>query len=70
MNVTIDVDDPSEGLSIAAITSELNAEDYAANTPKIKFSANEILAERFFDNPSNDIQDHSKLLFIGLRFAA
>ena len=53
----IDVDDLSEGLSIAAIASELHAEDYATDMPKSKFSANKTL-ERFFDNPSDDIRDH------------
>ena len=68
--VRIDVDDLSDGLSIAAIASELHAEDRAADTPKIDFSANKILGKRFFDNPSDGIRDHhSWLLFVGLRFA-
>ena len=67
--VTIDVDDLLDGLTIAVIASELHAEDYATNTPKIKFSANKIIAERFFDNPSDYVRDHhSKVLFVGLRF--
>ena len=65
----MDVDDLSDGLSIVAIASGLHAEDCVVDTPKIEFPANKILAERFFDNPSDDIQDHhSKLLFVGLRF--
>ena len=67
--MTINVDNLSDGLSIAAIASELYAEDHAADIPKIELSANKILGERFFDNLSDDIQDyHSKLLFVGLRF--
>ena len=67
--MTINVDNLLDGLSIAAIPSELYAEDHA-DMPKIEFSANKILGERFFDNLSDDIQDyHSKLLFVGLRFA-
>ena len=50
--MTIDVDD---GLSIAAIASEIHAEDYSAGTHKIKFSVNKILVERLFDDPSNYI---------------
>ena len=45
MKVTIDVDNLSDGLVIAVIASELHAD---TNMPKIKFSANKILAERFF----------------------
>ena len=65
-------------MSIVVIASELHAEDCVVDTPKIEFSANKVLAERFFDNPSDDISDnpsddiqdyHSKLLFVGLRFA-
>ena len=41
--VRIDVDDLSDGMLISAITSELHAEDRAADTPKIDFSANKIL---------------------------
>ena len=60
----------SDGLWIAAIASELHAQDHAVDTPKIKFSAKKILAEGFFDNPSNDILDHhGKRQFIQLRFA-
>ena len=47
----IDVDDILDGLSIAAITLELHAEDRAADTPKIEFSVNKVLAERFSNNP-------------------
>ena len=64
------IDDLSDGLSIPAIASELYVEDHAADTPKIDLSVNKVLGERFFDNPSNSIRDHhSKLLFVGLRFA-
>ena len=56
--VGIDVDDLSDGLSMAAIASELHAEDRAADTPKIDFSVNKILGKRFFDNPSNGIRYH------------
>ena len=65
LKLTIDVDDLSHGLWIAAIASELHAEDCAVDTPKIEFSANKILAEGFLDNPSNDILDHhSKRPFV------
>ena len=68
--LTIDVDDLSDGVSIVDIASELHAEDLVVDMPKIEFSINKILAERFFDNLSDDIQDHhSKLLSVGLRFA-
>ena len=43
MKETIDVNDLSKGLSTAAIASELHAEDYTTDTPKIKFSVNKIL---------------------------
>ena len=70
LKLTIDVDGLSDGLWIAAIASELHAEDRAVDTPKIEFPANKILAEGFFDNPSDDILDHhSKRPFIQLRFA-
>ena len=70
LKLAIDVDNLSDGLWIAAIASELHAEDSAVDTPKIEFSANKILAEGFFDNPSDDILDpHSKHPFIQLRFA-
>ena len=68
--VRINVDNLSDGLSIAAIASELHAEDRATDTPKMAFSANKILGKRFFDNPSDGIRDHlSYFLFVGLRFA-
>ena len=36
---------------------------------KIRFSANKILTDKFFDNPSDDILDHhSELPFVLLRF--
>ena len=54
----IDVDDLWDGLSIAAIASELHAEDRAEDTPKIDFSADKILGKRFFDNLSDGIRDH------------
>ena len=45
------------------IASELHMEDRAVDTSKIDFSVNKVLAERFFDNLSNDILNHhSKLL--------
>ena len=70
MKLTINVNDLLYGLSIAAITSKLYVEYSATDTPKIEFSANEILREKFFDNPFDDIQDHhSRLLFVGLRLA-
>ena len=70
LKLTINIDDLSDGLWIAAIALELHAEDHAVDTPKIKFSANKILAEGFFDNPSDDIQDHyGKRPVIQLRFA-
>ena len=47
---------------IAAFDSELHAKDCAVNTPKIEFSEKKILAERFFNNLSNDI--HRNLPFI------
>ena len=63
--LTIDVDDPLDELWIAVIASDLHAEDRAVDTSKIEFSVNKILAERFFNHPSDDIQDHhSKLRFI------
>ena len=66
----IDADNLLDRLSIAAIASKLYAEDPAADTPKVDFSANKILEERFFYSLSNGIQDdHSKLLFVVLRFA-
>ena len=40
------------------IASELHAEDWAVDMPKLEFSANKIKAEMFYNNPSNDIQDH------------
>ena len=43
-----DVDDLSDGMTIAAIALELQAEDCAGDTPKIAFSAHKILGERFF----------------------
>ena len=58
LKLTIDVDDLSDGLLIAALSSELYVEDHAVDTPKMDFSANKILAGRFFDNLSNDILDH------------
>ena len=65
LKLTIDVDDLSDRLWIAAITSELHAEDRAMDTPKIEFSMKKNLAEGFFNNPSNDILDHhSKRSFI------
>ena len=65
LKLAIDVDDLSDGLWIAAIASELHAEDYAVDMPKIEFSANKILVEGFFNNPSDDILDHhSKHPFI------
>ena len=70
LKLAIDVDDLLDGLWIAAIASELHAEDHAMDTPKIEFSVNKILAEGFFDNPSHDILDHhSKCPFIQLWFA-
>jgi hypothetical protein len=48
--LTIDIDNLLDGLSKAAFSSELLAKDRAADTPKIEFSANKILAKRFFDN--------------------
>ena len=67
--VIIYVDDLLDRLVTTVNASELHAGDCAADTPKIKFSANKILAKRFFDNPSDDIRDHhSKLLFVGLGF--
>ena len=61
----VDVDDLLDGLWIVAFDSELHTEDHAMDAPKIRFSANEILTGRFFDNPSDDILDHhSKLLFM------
>ena len=56
----IDVDNLSDGLSIAAITSELHAEDRALDSPKIEFTANIILAGRFIDNPHDDIRDYNE----------
>ena len=53
--VTFDIHDLLDKFSIAAITLELHAEDHAVHTPKIAFSANKVLGERFFDNPSDDI---------------
>ena len=47
--------DLSDRLSIATITSELHAEDSATDMPEVEFSMNKILAEVFFDNPSDDI---------------
>ena len=65
MKLMIGVDNPSDGLWISVIASELHAEDCDVDMPKIKFSVNKILAERFFDNTSNDILDHhSKRPFI------
>ena len=58
LKLAIDVDDLSDGLWIAAIASELHAEDCAVDMPKVKFSANKILAEGFFNNPPDDIVDH------------
>ena len=55
VKVTFDIHDLSDGLSIAAITSELHAEDRATDISKIVFSANKIIGESFFDNPSNDM---------------
>ena len=46
MKVTIDEDNVSDGLSIP-ITLELHAEDHTVDTPKIEFSVNKILGERF-----------------------
>ena len=61
----IDVDDLSDGLSIAAFNSELPAKDRATDTPKIEISANKNLAKRFFDNPPDDMLDHhSRLPFV------
>ena len=70
--LAIDVDDPSDGLWIAAVASKLHAEDRGVDTPKIEFSANKILAKGFFDNPSDDILDYdhqSKRPLIQPRFA-
>ena len=65
LKLAINVDDLSDGLWIAAITWELHAEDHSVDMPKIEFSVNKILAEDFFDNPSDDILDHhSKRPFI------
>ena len=52
---TIDIDNLSDGLQITALTLELYAEDCAVHMPKLEFYKNKILAERFFNNPSNDI---------------
>ena len=65
LKLTINVDDLSDGLWVVAIASELHAEDCAVDTPKIEFSVNKILAEKFFNNPSDDILYHfSKRPFI------
>lgn len=56
----IDVDNLSDGLSIAAITLELHAEDRALDSPKIEFSANIFLAGRFIDYPRDDIRDYNE----------
>ena len=65
LKLTIDVDNLSDGLLIAAFSSKLHAEDRAVDTPKIEFSANKILAKRFSGNPSDDILDHhGKLPFV------
>ena len=58
LKLAINVDNLSDGLWITAIASELHAEDHAVDTPKIEFSVNKILAEGFFNNPSDDIPDH------------
>ena len=55
--MTVGVDDPSDGLWIAAFDLELHAKDCAVDTPKIRFSANKLSTGRFFDNPSDDILD-------------
>ena len=66
----INLDYLSDGLSIAAVASEFNAEDHATDKPKIEFSVNKILGERLFDNPSDDFQEVCLYsLFIGLRFS-
>ena len=65
LKVTINVDNLSDKLWIAAFNSELHVEDYAAETSKIEFSGNKILAVSFFENLSDDILDHrSKLPFV------
>jgi hypothetical protein len=56
-------------MPIAAFSSELLVKDCSADIPKIEFSANKILAKRFFDNLSDDMLDHhSRLPFVQLRF--
>ena len=45
-------------------------EDRAVDMPKIEFSANKILAEHFFNNPSDGHLDHHiTLLSVRLRSA-
>ena len=68
--LTIDVDNLSDRQLITAIAKELHAEDHAADTPQIALSANKILAEYFFNNPSNGNLDHyTMLLSVPLRSA-
>ena len=45
--VTFNLDDLSDRLSINVIASELQAEDHAADMPKIEHSANKIVGKRF-----------------------
>ena len=49
---------------------ELHTEDCAVDKPKIKFSANKILAEHFFNNPSDgNLDHHTTFLSVLLRSA-
>ena len=43
---------------MAAFSSELHAKHRAVDPPKIYFFATKIVAEGFFDNPSDDMLDH------------
>ena len=46
-------------------------EDRAVDMPKIEFSANKILAEHFFNNPSfGNLDHHTTLLSVLLRSVA
>ena len=54
----IDVDDLSDGLSMAAFSSELHVKHRAVDPPKLYFFATKIVAEGFFDNPSAGMLDH------------
>ena len=60
LKLMIDIDNLLDRLQITAITLELHAEDRAVDMPKFEFHTNKILAERFFNNPSNDILDHHR----------